>query len=69
MTIINVVYLAFTVIQFIYLYSYIFSDAHLNATLNLAQYARQGFFQLMVINQFCNHIINKWESKERRDKK
>ncbi len=49
LTIINVVYLAFTVIQFIYLYSYIFSDAHLNATLNLAQYARQGFFQLMVI--------------------
>ena len=47
--IINVVYLAFTVIQFIYLYSYIFGDAHLNATLNLAQYARQGFFQLMLI--------------------
>lgn len=32
-----------------YLYSYVFSDAHLNATLNLAEYARQGFFQLMII--------------------
>lgn len=49
LTIINVVYLIFTGIQFLYLYSYVFSDAHLNATLNLAEYARQGFFQLMII--------------------
>lgn len=49
LTIINVVYLVFTGIQFLYLYSYVFSDAHLNTTLNLAEYARQGFFQLMII--------------------
>lgn len=49
LTIINVVYLVFTGIQLIYLYSYVFSNTQLNATLNLAQYARQGFFQLMII--------------------
>ncbi len=49
LTIINVVYLIFTGIQFVYLYSYVFNDASLNASLNLAQYARQGFFQLMFI--------------------
>ena len=57
LTIINVVYLVFTGIQFIYLYSYIFSDATLNANLNLAQYARQGFFQLMFITVINFAII------------
>ena len=49
LTIINIVYLIFTGIQFVYLYSYIFNNASLSASLNLANYARQGFFQLMFI--------------------
>ncbi len=57
LTIVNVVYLIFTGIQFIYLYSYLFSDATLNASLNLAQYARQGFFQLMFITVINFAII------------
>lgn len=57
LTIINVVYLIFTGIQFIYLYSYLFSDADLNVSLNLAEYARQGFFQLMFITVINFAII------------
>lgn len=57
LTIVNVVYLIFTGIQFIYLYSYLFSDTTLNANLNLAEYARQGFFQLMFITVINFAII------------
>lgn len=57
LTIINIVYLIFTGIQLIYLYSYIFADASLNVSLNLAQYARQGFFQLMFIRVINFAII------------
>lgn len=67
LTIINVVYLVFTGIQFIYLYSYLFSDTALNASLNLAQYARQGFFQLMfitVINFAIILLTNENQKKE-----
>ncbi|MBO5479001.1 MAG: DUF4173 domain-containing protein [Clostridia bacterium] len=68
LTIINIVYLIFTGVQFIYLYSYLFSDASLNASLNLAEYARQGFFQLMfitVINFAIILITNANEKKEK----
>lgn len=57
LTIINIVYLIFTGVQFIYLYSYIFGDTSLNASLNLAKYARQGFFQLMFITVINFAII------------
>ena len=57
LTITNVVYVIFTGIQGIYLYSYLFSDMALNANLNLAEYARQGFFQLMFITVINFAII------------
>lgn len=57
LTIINIVYLLFTAVQFIYLYSYIFGDTSLSASLNLAKYARQGFFQLMFITVINFAII------------
>lgn len=57
LTMVNVVYLAFTGIQFVYLYSYFFSDTALTESLNLAQYARQGFFQLMFITVINFAII------------
>ena len=49
LTMVNIVYLIFTGIQFVYLYSYFFLDGTLNTKINLAQYARQGFFELMFI--------------------
>lgn len=67
LTMINVVYLIFTGIQLIYLYSYLFGDAALNATLNLAEYARQGFFQLMfitIINFAIILLTNENQKKE-----
>lgn len=67
LTIINVVYLIFTGIQCIYLYSYVFSDTSLNTSLNLAQYARQGFFQLMfitIINFIIIILTNENQKKE-----
>lgn len=67
LTIINIVYLIFTGIQCIYLYSYLFSDTALSTTLNLAEYARQGFFQLMfitVINFAIILLTNENQKKE-----
>lgn len=67
LTIINIVYLLFTGVQFVYIYSYIFGDTSLTASFNLAKYARQGFFQLMfitVINFAIILITNANQKKE-----
>lgn len=56
LTILNIVYFIFTAVQLIYLYSYIFTDTTLSESLNLAKYARQGFFELMFITAI-NFVI------------
>lgn len=63
LTIINVVYLIFTGVQILYLVA----NESLNESLNLAQYARQGFFQLMfitIINFAIILLTNANEKKE-----
>lgn len=69
LTMINIVYLIFTAIQLIYLYSYLFSDVALNASLNLAEYARQGFFQLMFVTVINFAIILLTNANEKKEEK
>ncbi len=57
LTMINIVYLIFTGIQFVYLYSYFFSNGTFSSNFSLAQYARQGFFELMFITVINFAII------------
>lgn len=57
LTIINVVYLIFSIVQLMYVFRYLFiNPLSLDKDFTLANYARQGFFQLMVIS-FINFII------------
>lgn len=52
LTILNIIYLIFSVIQFIYL----FTKAGIGEDFNYAEYARQGFFQLMFVT-FINFVM------------
>ena len=56
LTILNFVYLIFSLVQLFYVYSYITRQMPMTATFNLAEYARQGFFQLMWVT-FINFIV------------
>ncbi len=57
LTIINIVYLVFSSIQFIYVFIYLFINPQSIANdFQFADYARQGFFQLMIVS-FINFAI------------
>lgn len=66
LTVINVIYLIFSVVQFLYVYSYIFDETKIAYNFNFASYARQGFFQLMVVSliNFAIIIITNLNKKE-----
>lgn len=54
LTVVNIVYLIFSGIQIMYVFFYLFGKVDIG--FNLAQYARQGFFQLMFIT-FINFVL------------
>lgn len=56
LTIINIVYLVFSFIQLAYVGEYLFRGIGEKLNFNFAEYARQGFFQLMFIT-FINFAI------------
>lgn len=56
LTVVNVIYLVFSSIQFLYVFSYIYGDTQLATNFDFAQYARQGFFQLMIVS-LINFVI------------
>ena len=57
LTIINVVYLLFSSIQILYVLSYLFiNPLSIASDFEFAEYARQGFFQLMLVT-FINFMI------------
>lgn len=56
LTAINVVYLVFSSIQFLYVFSYIYGNVPLATNFDFARYARQGFFQLMIVS-LINFVI------------
>lgn len=56
LTIINIVYLVFSSVQFIYVFKYLFNLQNIANDFQFANYARQGFFQLMIVS-FINFAI------------
>lgn len=57
LTIINVVYLLFSSIQILYVVRYLFiNPLSMTSDFEFAEYARQGFFQLMLVS-FINFVI------------
>lgn len=52
LTILNIIYLIFSIIQV----SYLFTKIGVTEDFNYAEYARQGFFQLMIVS-FINFVI------------
>ena len=54
LTVLNIVYLLFCIIQFVYLF--LFTNLGLNEIFDYATYARRGFFQLMFVT-IINFII------------
>lgn len=67
LTIINIVYLLFSSIQFIYVFRYLFiNPLSINGDFAFAEYARQGFFQLMIVSfiNFAIILITNFNKKE-----
>lgn len=56
LTAINILYLLFSIVQFVYVFSYISGVSRFVNDSDLSKYARQGFFQLMLVS-FINFII------------
>ncbi len=57
LTIINIVYLLFSTIQLMYVFRYLFvNPLSIESNFEFAKYARQGFFQLMLVS-FINFAI------------
>ena len=52
LTVLNIVYLLFTIVQF----TYLFTKIGVDGSFNYADYARQGFFQLMIVT-IINFVI------------
>lgn len=70
LTIINVVYLLFSSIQIIYVFTYLFiAPQSIAGDFRFAEYARQGFFQLMFITliNFVIIIVTNSNNKEKKE--
>lgn len=68
LTIINVVYLLFSSIQVIYVFTYLFVDPQsIAGDFEFARYARQGFFQLMFVTliNFALIIVTNSNNKDK----